>query len=146
MKSDSQVSLKLFCSFLSHIIVTEKKAQFIAAELVLSLEYLHSRGVVYRYAMNSEASIHIVCRDLQPANILLDNEGHICLTDFGISKILSNNSAMLQTACGPPAYSAPEILEGSAYTKSVDWWSLGVVLYQMILGFVLYFLYIHCAN
>jgi len=99
----------------------EPKVQFVAAELVLALEYLHSRGVVLR--------------DLKPENILIDRDGHICLTDFTMSKILSDNNAMMQTAVGSPAYSAPEVLEGEPYTKSVDWWGLGVVTYQMLLGF-----------
>jgi len=100
---------------------SEFEAQFVAAELVLALAYLHSRGVAYR--------------DLKPENILLDVDGHICLTDFGLSKIIMTNTARLETSCGSPAYSAPEVLEGDPYTKSVDWWSFGVVLYQMLLGF-----------
>jgi len=100
---------------------TEDVTQFLIAELVLAIEYLHSRGVVYR--------------DLKPENILLDSQGHICLTDFGLSKIVQTESATLQTSCGSPAYTAPEVLEGVGYTKSVDWWSLGVIMYQVLLGF-----------
>ena len=69
----------------------EAKVQFVAAELVLALEYLHSRGVVLR--------------DMKPENILIDKDGHVCLTDFTMSKILSDNNAMMQTAVGSPAYS-----------------------------------------
>jgi len=102
----------------------KKKAQFITAELVIALDYLHSRGVVYR--------------DMRPENILLDVDGHVCLADFGVSKILPNrvtDTIMMQTSRGLPEYTAPEVLEGQLYTKSVEWWSLGVVLYKMLLGF-----------
>jgi len=99
----------------------EKVVQFIAAELVLAISYLHSCGIIYR--------------DLKPQNILLDTDGHICLADFGLSKeVMQNIEVGLHTACGTPSYSAPEVLEGSPYGKSADYWSLGIVLYQFLCG------------
>jgi len=99
----------------------EKVVQFIAAELVLALSYLHSCGIIYR--------------DLKPQNILLDTDGHICLADFGLSKEVTQSIDVgLHTACGTPSYSAPEVLEGSPYGKSADYWSLGIVLYQFLCG------------
>jgi len=98
----------------------EKIVQFIAAELVLALNYLHKCGVIYR--------------DLKPQNILLDLDGHICLADFGLSKEVEDEEKMQHTACGTPTYSAPEVLEGSDYNKSIDYWSLGIVLYQLMVG------------
>jgi len=99
----------------------EKVVQFIAAELVLAISYLHSCGIIYR--------------DLKPQNILLDTDGHICLADFGLSKEVTQNIEVgLHTACGTPSYSAPEVLEGSPYGKSADYWSLGIVLYQFLCG------------
>jgi len=88
---------------------------------VLGLEHLHSNGIVYR--------------DLKPENLLLDSAGHIKMTDFGLSKEgLGNDEDRTNTFCGTPEYLAPEILEGKNYTKSVDWWSLGTLIYEMLTG------------
>jgi len=97
------------------------RVRFYAAEIVLGLEYLHNSGVIYR--------------DLKPENILLTDEGHICMTDFGISKegLLAEDSRTA-TFCGTPEYLAPEVLEGKGYTKVVDWWSFGTLLYEMLIG------------
>src|SRR5690348_7549013 len=67
-------------------------------------------------------------------NILLDVDGHICLADFGLSKEAQTTDNVMHTACGTPSYSAPEVLDGSPYNKSVDYWSLGIVLYQLFMG------------
>lgn len=97
----------------------EKVVQFLSAQLVLALSYLHSCGVIYR--------------DLKPQNILLDSTGNICLADFGLSKEVASET-MAHTACGTPTYSAPEVLEASPYNKSIDYWSLGIVIYQLLVG------------
>ena len=74
-------------------------------------------------------------RDLKPQNILLDLDGHICLADFGLSKeVLQNADTALHTACGTPTYSAPEVLDGSPYKKTIDYWSLGIVMFQFLVG------------
>ncbi|XP_052779349.1 protein kinase C delta type-like isoform X2 [Mya arenaria] len=96
------------------------RAQFYAAEILLGLQFLHSNGIVYR--------------DLKLDNVLLDKEGHIKIADFGMCKEGIYGEQRASTFCGTPDYIAPEILKGQKYTSSVDWWSFGVLLYEMMIG------------
>lgn len=94
-------------------------AKFYAAEVVLAFEYLHERDVVYR--------------DLKPENLLLSREGHIKMTDFGFAKHIPDN--ITWTLCGTPDYLAPEIIQSRGYGKAVDWYALGVLIYEMLAGY-----------
>jgi serine/threonine protein kinase len=99
----------------------EPSARFYAAEIVLVLEYLHEQqgGVAYR--------------DLKPENLLLDEEGHIKLVDFGFAKRLG--TVETYTLCGTPEYLAPEVIHNKGHTTAVDWWALGILIYEFLTGY-----------
>jgi len=109
---------ELFTHMAAERMFSEEVASFYLAELILALEHLHSLGIVYR--------------DLKPENCLLDSDGHVVLTDFGLSKVAIAQKT--NTVCGTVEYMAPEILMEKHYGKGVDWWSLGILLFEMIVG------------
>ncbi len=100
----------------------EVSAKFYMSQIFLAIDYLHKNGYIYR--------------DLKPENILIDKEGNIKLTDFGLSKVISNDGDIntTNTLCGTLEYIAPEIFQRKPYDKSIDWFSFGVVLYEMLTG------------
>ncbi|KAI5862590.1 kinase-like domain-containing protein [Durotheca rogersii] len=99
----------------------EKRAKFYIAELILAIQHLHHNDIVYR--------------DLKPENILLDANGHIALCDFGLSKANLTQNDTTNTFCGTTEYLAPEVLlDEAGYTKMVDFWSLGVLVFEMCCG------------
>uniref|UniRef100_A0AAQ5ZUD9 non-specific serine/threonine protein kinase n=1 Tax=Amphiprion ocellaris TaxID=80972 RepID=A0AAQ5ZUD9_AMPOC len=111
---------ELFFHLSRERVFTEERARFYGAEIVSALEYLHSRDVVYR--------------DLKLENLMLDKDGHIKITDFGLCKEGITPDATMKTFCGTPEYLAPEVLEDNDYGRAVDWWGLGVVMYEMMCG------------
>jgi len=95
-----------------------EQTKFYIAHVITIFEYLHSKNIVYR--------------DLKPENILINKNGYLKLTDFGFAKVLENDKTY--TLCGTPEYLAPEIILNKGHSKPVDWWTMGILLYEMLVG------------
>ncbi|XP_055612335.1 ribosomal protein S6 kinase 2 beta isoform X3 [Uranotaenia lowii] len=109
----------LFTRLSKEVMFTEEDVKFYLAELALALNHLHSLGIIYR--------------DLKPENILLDQDGHIALTDFGLSKQPLDGSKTY-SFCGTVEYMAPEVVNRKGHTFAADWWSFGVLMFEMLTG------------
>ncbi|XP_023331710.1 RAC-alpha serine/threonine-protein kinase [Eurytemora carolleeae] len=99
---------------------SEDRTKFYGAEIISAIDYLHKRGIIYR--------------DLKLENLLLDKDGHIKIADFGLCKEDIEWGKFTKTFCGTPEYLAPEVLEDNDYGRAVDWWGVGVVMYEMMVG------------
>ncbi|KAG1930319.1 ribosomal protein S6 kinase alpha-2 [Pimephales promelas] len=110
----------LFTRLSKEVMFTEEDVKFYLAELALALDHLHSLGIIYR--------------DLKPENILLDEEGHIKVTDFGLSKEAIDHDKRAYSFCGTIEYMAPEVVNRRGHTQSADWWSFGVLMFEMLTG------------
>lgn len=95
-----------------------EQTRFYAAQIVMAIQALHTDGAVYR--------------DLKPENLLLDAEGYIKIVDFGFAKYVEDRT---WTLCGTPEYLAPEIIQSKGHGKAVDWWALGILIYEMLAGY-----------
>lgn len=99
---------------------SEKRTMLYAAEILLGLGHLHKLDFIYR--------------DLKPENILVDSNGHLRITDFGLVKTQMHCKTTTTTFCGTPEYIAPEMLQQQPYTRAVDWWSFGILVFEMLTG------------
>lgn len=97
----------------------EHTARFFAAGVILAFEYMHSKGIIYR--------------DLKPENLLLDARGYLKITDFGFAKKVGDQRTW--TLCGTPDYLAPEVVSGQGHGRGVDWWTLGILIYEMLASY-----------
>jgi len=101
-------------------VFSEERATFYAAEITLAVQFLHQQGILHR--------------DLKLDNVLVDSDGHCKLADFGLSKLGLFRRCKAKTQCGTPFYMAPEIVKYLPYDQGVDWWAVGVMIFEMITG------------
>jgi protein kinase A len=97
---------------------SETKAKFYAGQVLLALEFLHNKQIIHR--------------DLKPENLLINQDGYLKICDFGFAKVLEDGETA--SLCGTPEYTAPEVVQRKPYGFAVDWWALGILIYEMIFG------------
>ena len=102
----------------------EATIKFYATQIVLAINELHTKGIMHR--------------DLKLENILVDEKGYLKIIDYGLAKILGGNE-LATSYCGTPEYLAPEMVDGQGHDKTVDWWALGVLMYEMLTGMTPFF-------
>eukprot|EP01130_Rhizamoeba_saxonica_P017306 TRINITY_DN8344_c0_g1_i1.p1 TRINITY_DN8344_c0_g1~~TRINITY_DN8344_c0_g1_i1.p1 ORF type:complete len:387 (-),score=67.43 TRINITY_DN8344_c0_g1_i1:36-1196(-) len=112
---------QLFFHLRKEAMLTQETARFYIAELILALEHLHQQGIMHR--------------DLKPENVLIDHAGHLVLTDFGLAKSdMYDDEGRTRTFCGTLEYMPPEMIKNDPYGKAADFWSVGILLYEMVTG------------
>lgn len=104
----------------NHGLFSREMAKFYISEVILALEYLHSQDIIYR--------------DMKPENLLIDQDGHVKLADFGLSKAGVTGDRSTMSFCGSPVYLCPELLKNKGYSKMSDIYGIGLVLYEMLTG------------
>ena len=97
----------------------ERDVKFYIAQIIHGIGYLHSKNIIHR--------------DLKAENLMLDENGYIKIIDFGLAKMLSPNE-LASTVCGTPEYFAPELMSDQGYSRDVDWWAVGILIYEMLCG------------
>ncbi|VVC44365.1 Protein kinase domain,Protein kinase-like domain [Cinara cedri] len=112
----------------------EPRAIFYAGCIVLGLQYLHGNSIVYRCVQYGSLLRSLFVGDLKLDNLLLDTDGYVKIADFGTGKRDVDFGDPTATFCGTAEYMAPELITETSYTRSVDWWSFGILIYEMFVG------------
>lgn len=110
---------ELFSHLRREVRFSNDGAKFYGSQIVSAFQHLHSFNIVYR--------------DLKPENLLITRTGYLKITDFGFAKVVDDRT---WTLCGTPEYLAPELIQSKGHNKSVDWWAVGILIYEMLAGYV----------
>ena len=104
---------------------SEEQAKFFIAQIIIAIGHLHKKNILYR--------------DLKPENVLFNEDGYLLLADFGLAKMTASKKDLSNSFCGTPEYLSPEMIIGSGHDHTVDWWTVGILLYELIVGITPFF-------